>query len=322
MICIISEFADPYYNIAAEEYLLKNFTDDILLLYYNEPSVIIGKHQNTLAEINYKHITENNIKVVRRISGGGTVFHDFGNLNFCFICNGSEGHLVDFKKFTQPVIDVLIDLKVNAKLEGKNDIRVEGLKVSGNAEHVFKKRVLHHGTLLFSSDLKKLSEALHVEGNKYTDKAVKSIRSNVANISSYINLPIHVNQFRDLIIAQVYASNETQMYSLTKTDCINIEELIKQKYSTWEWNYGYSPAYTFSNSAQTNDYMLSIKFEVNNGIIVNSELSINKEVQDYASKIFVDKKHSISDITEILMQIKMSNENTFRMDENLKWLFF
>ena len=200
MLLINNSSTDPYFNIALEEYLLKHTSEDIFMLYTDSPSVIVGKHQNTLAEVNIRYAIEHNIHVVRRISGGGTVYHDPGNLNFCFIVNGKEGHLVDFKKFTNPIIEVFNKLGLQVNLEGKNDLRIDGLKISGNAEHVFKNRVLHHGTLLVSTDLQHLSFILKVEVGKYTDNAVKSIRSKVSNINSFLKIPITVDELKSQIV--------------------------------------------------------------------------------------------------------------------------
>ncbi len=153
------------------------------MLWQNLPSIILGKHQNTLAEINYSFVKENNIPVVRRISGGGTVFHDLGNLNFTFISSGEKEKLVNFRKFTQPIIEVLNHMGIPACFEGKNDLRVNGLKISGNAEHVYRNKVLHHGTLLFSADLNYLNQAIKSVPERFKDKAVQSVRSKVANIT-------------------------------------------------------------------------------------------------------------------------------------------
>jgi lipoate---protein ligase len=160
MLCIYNPSTEPYFNMAAEEYLLKNFSANIFMLWRNDNAVVVGKHQNSLAEINHDFVQQNNIKVVRRLSGGGTVFHDLGNLNFTFITNGEGEELVNFRKFTQPILEVLLQLGVHAKFEGRNDLTINGLKFSGNAEHVFKKRTLHHGTLLFSSKISDLTQAL------------------------------------------------------------------------------------------------------------------------------------------------------------------
>ena len=183
MLCVNNIYTDPYFNMAMEEYFLKNFTENIFILWRNEPAVIVGKHQNSLAEINVDYVTEKGIKVVRRLTGGGAVFHDLGNINFTFIENGSKP---DFQKFTRPILDVLIDLGVDARFEGRNDLTIGGRKFSGNAIAVWKNRTLEHGTLLFSAVMEDLSGALKVNPLKFEDKAVKSTRSRVTNISEHL----------------------------------------------------------------------------------------------------------------------------------------
>ena len=229
---LISDSYDPWFNLAAEEYVLKNFSDDVFMLWQNHNAIIVGKHQNTLAEINLEYVKEKNIKVVRRMSGGGAVFHDLGNLNFTFIMNGEEGHLVDFRKFTRPILDVLLKLNIDARFEGRNDLTIGGLKFSGNAEHVYKQRVLHHGTLLFSSLMSDLSNALKVNPLKYKDKAVKSIRSRVTNISEHLNQELDVLQFRDLVmdhIMDIYP--DCEMYDYTPEDLTHINNLVSREES-------------------------------------------------------------------------------------------
>ncbi len=173
---------DPYFNLALEEVFLKCRDSEYLILGINDPSVVIGKHQVAHREVNTKFITRNNIPVIRRISGGGTVFHDGGNLNFTFIRESEEGKQVDFKKYTWPVIHFLNSLGINANLEGKSDIKVDGLKISGNAEHVYRNRVLHHGTLLFSSSINSLRNSIREDKSCYVTRAVNSNPSSVINL--------------------------------------------------------------------------------------------------------------------------------------------
>jgi len=199
MLCIKNENKDPFFNIASEEYIFRNFSEDCFMLWRSEPSVIVGKHQNTLAEINWGFIKKNDIKVVRRLSGGGTVYHDPGNLNFTFLKHGRKEKLMDFEMFTDPVIKALAKMSVIAKFEGKNDLRVNGLKISGNSEHIFRNKVLHHGTLLFDSNLDNLENAIKNEKDHYSDKAVKSIRSQVTNISSHLNNNLSISEFKELM---------------------------------------------------------------------------------------------------------------------------
>ncbi|MBL7906748.1 MAG: lipoate--protein ligase [Bacteroidales bacterium] len=268
MLCIIREETDPYFNLAAEEYVLKNFNRDCFMLWRNEPSIIVGKHQNTLAEINTEYVKQNNIRVVRRLSGGGAVFHDLGNLNFTFTASGEHHQLVDFRKFTLPVLEVLKSLGIEAKFEGRNDLTIDGRKFSGNAEHVYKNRVLHHGTLLFSAMMNDLSSALQVDPAKFEDKAVKSVRSRVTNISEHLKSPLTVIEFRDLILKHVMDSNTgAELYSFSESDKTAISRLADEKYKTWEWNFGYSPKYNFRKQIKTNGGKLEINLEVENGVI-------------------------------------------------------
>ncbi|NLN95310.1 MAG: lipoate--protein ligase [Bacteroidales bacterium] len=273
MICIRRTETDPYFNIAAEEYVLHEFTDDCFMLWRNEPSVIVGKHQNTLAEINYDFVAQNKIKVVRRISGGGAVFHDLGNINFTFIMNGQPGQLVDFRKFTQPIIDVLATLDIEAKFEGRNDLTIDGKKFSGNAEHVFKNRVLHHGTLLYRSTINNLAGALNVDPDKFRDKAIKSVRSRVTNISEHLKEELEIEDFISLVmnhILEMYPNAE--LYQFSDQDRKIIQELVQTKYGTWDWNYGYSPKYNFKKSIRTNGGKVEFNFDVKDGIIEKANI--------------------------------------------------
>jgi len=271
MLCIIRHETDPYFNLAAEEYVLKHFDQDCFMLWRNEPSIIVGKHQNTLAEINAEFVRENQIRVVRRLSGGGAVFHDLGNLNFTFIASGEHHQLVDFRKFTLPILEVLKKLGIEARFEGRNDLTIGGRKFSGNAEHVYKSRVLHHGTLLFSAAMADLSGALNVDPDKFTDKAVKSVRSRVTNISEHLNRPMTVLEFRDHIMNHIMeTTGDAQIYSFTDGDINAISKLRDEKYITWEWNFGYSPKYNFRKAVKTNGGKLEVALEVANGIIAKA----------------------------------------------------
>ncbi len=206
MRCIISENTDPCFNLASEEVLLKSRTEDYFLIYRNRPSIVVGKHQNTLAEINLPYVDEKGIVVVRRISGGGTVFHDMGNLNFAFITSGREGELVNYKQHTLPIIGAMKKLGLDVALGKRNELLLGTKKISGTASHVFKNRVLHHGTLLFSSEMKDLSKALKVKAGIFEDRAVKSVRSEVTNISEHLSEPMEINDFQKLLFESVMDS--------------------------------------------------------------------------------------------------------------------
>jgi len=268
MLCINDHHTDPYFNLAAEEYVLKNFTDNCFMLWRNGPSVIVGRHQNTLSEINVDYVKQNHIKVVRRLSGGGAVFHDLGNLNFSFIEHAKNDRLIDFQKYTQLIIAVLRSLDVDARFEGRNDLVINSQKISGNAEHVFRGRVLHHGTLLFASELADLSGALNANPAKFTGKAIKSVRSRVTNISNHLKTPIDIEEFRDKILRYMmdnYPNCERYIY--TDNDIDAISKLRDEKYATWDWNFGQSPGYNMVNNLRTGGGNLELHLDVQNGVI-------------------------------------------------------
>ncbi len=193
---------DPYYNLALEEYLFSETDDDIFMLWQNEPCVVIGKNQNAYAEINIDKARENGVKIVRRITGGGAVYHDLGNVNYTFISSKNEEKGIDFAFFTRPIIDALSSLGVSAELSGRNDLLVDGKKFSGNAQHSSDKRTLHHGTLLYNSDLSVLSSVLNVDKEKIQSKGIKSTRSRVINLSEIIS-DCDVQGFIELIASFV-----------------------------------------------------------------------------------------------------------------------
>jgi len=308
MLCIKNNNTNPYFNLAAEEYVLKNFNENCFMLWRNAPSIIVGKHQNTLAEINIDYVKEKNIAVVRRLSGGGAVFHDLGNINFTFIQNvESDMSKVDFKRYTQPIIDVLKQLGIDAKFEGRNDIMIDGRKISGNAEHVYKNRVLHHGTLLFSSKMADLSAALKVNPLKYQDKGVKSVRSRVTNISEHLAQKMSVNQFADIILDFIIKSEpSSKIYEYSEKDIESINKLVEEKYSTWEWNFGYSPKYNFEKQVKTNGGHLEIYMHVEKGVIQDirffGDFFNEYEVDEFEKKLY-GVKHEENAIREVLCMI-------------------
>ena len=319
MLLIQRHQTNPYFNIAAEEYVLKHFSEDVFMLWQNEPSVIIGKHQNTLAEINHQYVEKNRIPVVRRISGGGTVFHDLGNLNFTFIKTIHGEDLVDFKRFIDPIINVLKELGIDARQEGHNDIRINGLKCSGNAEHVFKNRVLHHGTILFSSDLETLGTALHSEEDRFTGRAVKSRRSPVTNIISHLQVKITLNEFIEKIYKHLISIDQhARFYNLTDSDQSEIQKLADQKYTTWEWNYGYSPAYQYRH--QINE--LCCELETSGGIITQASIynNISLEHNTFLENGVKGLRHQKEEIQKVISALNITN-NQFSLNEYLS-LFF
>ncbi|MEH7333686.1 lipoate--protein ligase [Neobacillus drentensis] len=266
---------DPRINLAIEEYALKNLdiNETYLLFYINEPSIIIGKNQNTIEEINTEYVEGNGIHVVRRLSGGGAVYHDLGNLNFSFITKDDGESFHNFRKFTEPVIKALQKLGVNAELSGRNDIEVEGRKISGNAQFSTKGRMFSHGTLLFDSEMDHVVSALKVKKDKIESKGIKSVRSRVANISEYLTEKITIEEFRSLILKYIFEGAEKiSEYVLTEEDWEKIHQLSKERYQNWEWNFGKSPKFNLKHSHRFPVGSIDVRLEVNKGTIENCKI--------------------------------------------------
>lgn len=270
---IINNNTNPYFNLATEEYLFREATEDIFMLWQDEPCIVVGKNQNTLQEINYDYVTAHQLPVVRRLSGGGAVFHDLGNINFTFIQSGASHLFNDFKAFTLPIIDVLRTLGVNAEFSGRNDLLIDGKKFSGNAQYRHKDRVLHHGTLLFSSEIKDLSQALNPKEAKFEGKSVKSVISRVTNISQHLPEPLELTAFIRLIqnhIAELDPSNH--LVPLTTDEITSIKALSDSKYATWAWNYGDSPKYNFSREMKLPGGLITVHLDVIQGVIQQAKI--------------------------------------------------
>lgn len=265
---------DPRINLAIEEYALKNLDieDTYLLFYINEPSIIIGKNQNSVEEINTKYVEDNGIHVVRRLSGGGAVYHDQGNLNFSFITKDDGESFHNFKKFTAPVVEALKSLGVDAEMSGRNDILAEGRKISGNAQFSTKGRMFSHGTLLFDSEIEHVVSALNVKKDKIESKGIKSIRSRVANIKEFLKEDITIEQFRQLLLEAIFKTKDVPLYELTEEDWKNIHELSKERYQNWDWNYGKSPKFNLQHSHRFPVGQIDIRLDVTKGKIENCKI--------------------------------------------------
>ncbi|WHY57803.1 lipoate--protein ligase [Peribacillus simplex] len=266
---------DPRINLAIEEYALKhlNIDETYLLFYINRPSIIIGRNQNTIEEINADYVDGNGITVVRRLSGGGAVYHDLGNLNFSFITRDDGDSFHNFKKFTQPVVETLEKLGIHAELSGRNDILAEGKKISGNAMFSTKGRMFSHGTLLFQSEMDHIVSALKVKKDKIESKGIKSIRSRVGNIADFLKEPMSVEEFRSFLLQNIFKdSGKVTEYVLTETDWEKIHKISEERYQNWEWNYGKSPKFNLQNSHRFPVGSVDIRLEVNRGIIENCKI--------------------------------------------------
>ncbi len=282
---MMSPHTDPYFNLALEEYLLRHGEEDFFLLWQSCPAVVVGKHQNALAEVNYRFIREKNVLLARRLSGGGTVFHGPGNLNFSYIMQGETGKLVDFRRFIKPVTDFLNTIGIQATQGTRNEILVGGMKVSGNAEHVYKNRVLHHGTLLYHADLELLRDSIRVIPGRYTDKAVQSNRSKVVNLADYLPYSWDIETFgRKLMEYMTKSFNGTQSQPDGKV-VIAVRELVRLKYRTWEWIYGWSPDYEFRDVVHGLACSLQIYLKVHRGIITGCSLASDEIPGDHLHSI-------------------------------------
>ncbi len=303
MIFIENEgITDPHTNLALEEYALRHFDEgeNYLLFYINEPSIIIGRNQNTLEEINHEYVEEKGIHVVRRISGGGAVYHDHGNLNFSFITNYDKQSLNNFKKFTGPVIKVLQSMGVDAELSGRNDILVNGKKISGNAQFSSTRRMFSHGTLLYDSDLSEVGKALHVKMSKIASKGHKSVRSRVANISEFLESPLPIEAFRSQLLQGLYENrSDFTTYHLTEKDWENVMELRERKYGLWEWNYGHSPKFNIQRSRRFPIGEIDLRLDVEKGIIKNMKIYgdfFGKEPVSTLEERFKNRRYHPEDI--------------------------
>ena len=247
MIFIKNKITDVYFNLAMEEYIFEKFKEDeVFILWINEPSVVIGKHQNLIEELNMKYCFEKNIKIARRISGGGTVVHDFGNLNYTYITNTTGDTALDFKEFLKPMYKALLNLKINANISPRNDFRVLEKKICGHSQFMRKKRVLHHGCILFDSNLDNLRNALNVKNKKIISKSAKSVKSSVANLKEISKLDYEISDFLEKLKNEILKTQENfEIYELTKEDILNIDKIKSEKYVTKDWIYGQSPKCTF-----------------------------------------------------------------------------
>ncbi|TYO51882.1 MULTISPECIES: lipoate--protein ligase [Bacillus] len=266
---------DPMINLAIEEYCLKYLDPEetYLLFYINQPSIIIGKNQNTIEEINTKYVEDNRIKVVRRLSGGGAVYHDKGNLNFSFITKDDGDSFHNFKKFTEPVIKALEKLGVKAELSGRNDIMADGRKISGNAQFATRGRIFSHGTLLFDSEIEHVVSALNVKKEKIESKGIKSIRSRVANISELMDQKMTTEEFRKILLSYIFDTNgDVPEYQLTEKDWEKIHEISRDRYQKWEWNYGRSPKFNLQHSKRFPAGSIDLRLEVKKGIIQDCKI--------------------------------------------------
>lgn len=298
---IINNNNDVYFNLAFEEYVFSNLKeDDYILLWKNDESIVLGKYQNAFEEINIKAVEENNIKVARRSTGGGTVFHDMGNLNYSFITKYDTNSFVNYDKFITPIIEALKAIGVNAHKKRNSDIAIDDMKISGSAQSIKGGRVLHHGTLLFNSDLNKLNEMLKTLEGKFESKSVKSVRSVVTNIRDHLDdKNMSMDDFQELLLKTLFPSG-IERISLSDQQLEQVNVLAKEKYSQWEWNYGKSPSFTYEKEAYICDDKIHIKLHIKNGLIDHISVRSSSIPCKDIENILIGSTYSYKGITEIL----------------------
>ncbi|KOY64703.1 lipoate--protein ligase [Clostridium sporogenes] len=325
MIFINHNNTNPYFNHAAEQYVLENIKDECFMLWRNEPCILVGRNQNAMAEVNGDYIREKGMKIVRRLTGGGAVFNDLGNINFTFIGRTSENVEENFRKFTKPIIEALNFLGVQAEFSGKNDLVIEGKKISGNAQYYYKDKVLHHGTLLFSVSMGELLKALKVNPLKFKDKAVKSVEARVTNINKYLN-NMDVIEFKNYVVDYVMKCfGKKELYEFSEKELKKIDKIVENKFSTWKWNFGDSPKYNYSKEGRCGKNTIQVNLNVENGYIKEmkfyGDFFFKKDIKGLEYK-FKEIKHEEKHVKQVLNNININEYiNGVKNEEILELMF-
>ncbi|WP_303871980.1 lipoate--protein ligase [Acetobacterium wieringae] len=273
MIYIENNSTDPFFNFALEYYLItekKLPEDQIFIFWRTEPTLMVGKYQNTIEEINQDYAKENGIKVVRRITGGGTIYTDMGGWQFSFITRG-QSESIDFSKYIGPVIEGLKKLDVPAEFNSRNDLVIQGKKFSGNAQCMLNGYTLHHGSLLFNTDFEQMVKCLTVDDYKIISKGIKSVKERVTNISDHLKKPIDTDTFKKLMVDSIMQGSK-EHYQLTDADLARIKAIAKEKFASWEWNYGKSPKFNITKTGRFDGGKMEFKLDVNKGKITDCHI--------------------------------------------------
>lgn len=301
---------DSAFNLALEELLVKDVTDELFFLWQNSPAVIIGRNQNTLAEINTDFIRANNINVTRRNTGGGAVYHDLGNINYSYITNFEEGRSINFADFAIPVIKTLAELGITAEFSGRNDILIGGKKISGSAQSRIGNRILFHGTLLYDSNIENLVNALSVSKVKISGKGIASVRSRVTNIKEHLSQNLTVKDFINAISNSLRKQfNVVSDYAVPQKITEKAESLANTKYRTTEWNYGNSPEFNYEKSAKFTGGNVTLSLNIRKGIIISADFSgdfFSRTDVAILEQMLTNADLSLTNISNILESLPVS----------------
>ncbi len=282
---------DAFFNMALEEYLFEGLPpdDDYFMLWQNQNAIVVGRYQNTAEELDAAYVKEHGIQVVRRLSGGGAMYQDLGNLNFTFVVNQNASKTLDFSVFIQPVVRALAQMGVTAQQSSRNDITIDGKKFSGNSQYNKRGRTMHHGTLLFNSNLGRIGSALRVRAEKIESKGVKSVRSRVTNIAPYLPASMELNDFKRLLVAEMFSAGGVSRFDLTEADLCAAQKLRDEKYATWEWNWGRSPAFGMRKYRRYPFGGVTAQLSVSDGLVAalsfEGDFFGNGDIEDLAAAL-------------------------------------
>lgn len=268
MIYVESQTTDPYYNLALEEYLFEHLDSqkECCFFWQNDNTIVVGKYQNTVEEVNRQYVEKHGIRVVRRLSGGGAVYHDKGNLNYTLIVNQADYEDFNFRVFVTPVINALAKFGVAAQFNGRNDITINDQKISGNSQYSRNGRLLHHGCIMLDSNLLNVAEALNVKPAKFDSKSMKSVRSRVTTINANAPAPIEMAEFKKVLREYIFQNAMPEDYHFSP-EALKAVKSLKTKYEAWEWNYGHSPIYTMRREMKFPAGLVTAFLNVESGII-------------------------------------------------------
>ncbi len=256
---------DPFYNQAFEEYVYQTYLDDdIFLLWQNAPAVVVGSYQNICREVHVEALRQRGIPVVRRISGGGTVYHDLGNVNYTYIVRAGA---LDYDAVLSPVITALNEIGVPARKSRTCDIAIGDLKISGSAQRMTKGRLLHHGTLLFSSDLGVLDQiTTHRKNDCFQSRGTQSAICTVTNIREHLASPMTIEEFQNRLLEQMVPPGSPRL-TLTAEQEAEVCRLRDEKYRSWEWTWGKTPAFTYEKSGSFRGAPIRVAYQAKRGIV-------------------------------------------------------